>query len=241
MEHSPKVKKLLVKLENNLFDIFYTEIIQYSKRQRNGDIPLDLEQKCVKIIRNFLNKAHIFFQGEHPKLKDVPNEAIFSLKVKINDIIENYNNPNRINVNNNNEPFTLQQVLKARKSNKTNKVNLRERKLQNELRKKEALKLEETRKRNKSIENKLNNYANDPILKGLTRKDNKLLSSRFHKMPPRPRTFTREKKPEETKPIAETKPVVTEQKKKMPPRPRSAKRKSQPVAFIKGPNVSLNN
>ena len=55
MEHSPKVKKLLVKLENNLFDIFYTEIIQYSKRQRNGDIPLDLEQKCVKIIRNFLN------------------------------------------------------------------------------------------------------------------------------------------------------------------------------------------
>ena len=250
MEHSPKVKKLLVKLENKLFDIFYTEVIHYYKKPgRYEEMPLELDLKCTKMIKNFLSKAHIFFQGKNPKLTDVPNEAIFALKVKLNDMMENYNNPNSISLNNNNEPFTLQQILKARKNNKTSKGNLRERKLQNELRKKEALELEE-RKRNKSFENKLNNFANDPILKGITSKNHKLLSSRFHKMPPRPRTFTRQQKPEQTRPAetrpvetepAETKPVVIEQKKKMPPRPRSAKRKSQPVAFVKGPNVSLNN
>ena len=149
MEHSPKVKKLLVKLENKLFDIFYTEVIHYYKKPgRYDEMPLELDLKCTKMIKNFLSKAPVFFQGENPKLTDVPNEAIFALKVKLNDMMENYNNPDAIQLNNNNEPFTLEQILKARKKvNKTNKVNLKERKLQSELRKKEALKLEEKRKK----------------------------------------------------------------------------------------------
>ena len=227
MEHSPKIKKLLVKLENKLFDIFYTEVIHYYKKPgRYEEMPLELDLKCTKMIKNFLSKAPVFFQGENPKLTDVPNEAIFALKVKLNDMMENYNNPDAIQLNNNNEPFTLEQILKARKKvNKTNKVNLKERKLQSELRKKEAHELEEQRKReeqgkrNKSFENKLNNFANDPILKGITSKDKKLLSSTFRKMPPKPRTFTRSTKPEEQKKKMPPNKEVT-QKKTMPPPPK---------------------
>jgi len=250
MEHSEKVKKLLVKLENKLFDIFYTEVIHYYKKPGRQEMPLELDNKCVKIIRNFLSKAHIFFQGEHPKLKDVPNEAIFALKLKLNDVIENYNNPDIIQLSNNNEPFTLEQVLKARKNNKTHKSNLRERKLQSELRKKQAHELEEKRKRNKSFENKLNNFVNEPILKGITSKDAKLLSSRFHKMPPRPRTFTRSTKPEEQKKKMPPRPrtftrstKLEEPKKKMPStlKPRGSRPSRRTSQQLSQPNVSLNN
>ncbi len=188
MEHSPKIKKLLVKLENKLSNMYYSEIKQYYITRGKREIPLELDEKCLKIITNFVKKSDIFFKGENPKLTDVPNDAIFSLKVKLNDTIENYNSSNNIQLNNN-DPFKLKQLLESRKKrNKKSKTSLRERKLQNELRKKEALELEEQSKRNKSFENKLNNFANEPILKGITRKNNKLLSSTFRKMPPKPRT-----------------------------------------------------
>jgi len=178
MEHSEKVKKVLLKLENKLLNIFYTEIIHYYKTVGGREIPLELEEKCIKIIRNFLKKAHIFFQEKQPKLTDVPNEAIFSLKVKLNDTIENYNVPDNIQLSNNNDPFKLKQILEERKKrNKKSKTNLKERKLQNELRKKQEHDLEEKHKRNKSFENKLNNFVNEPILKGITRKNNKLFNT----------------------------------------------------------------
>jgi hypothetical protein len=190
MEHPPKVKKLLVKLENKLSNMYYSEIKQYYITRGMREIPLELDEKCLKIIKNFVKKSHIFFQKEHSKLTDVPNEAIFSLKVKLNDTIEN----NNIQLNDN-DPFKLKQLLEERKKrNKKTKSNLRERKLQNELRKKEALELEEQlkreeqRKRNESFENKLNDFVNEPILKGITRKNNKILSSRFNKMAKKTKT-----------------------------------------------------
>ena len=197
-----KLEQVLKRLEERLNNE-YNNTLSKSKISLTTEHRRLIENKSVKLIKMYIKLISDKLKKIwNPENNDIPYDKIIaSFNENIEGIIKNLNNK---------ESFT-----------KTNKGNLKERKLQNELRKKEALELEEKLKRNKSFENKLNSFVNEPILKGITSKDKKLLSSRFNKMPPKTKQ-------------------VTQQKRTMPPLPkprgaRPSRRKTQ------HPNLSLNN
>jgi hypothetical protein len=192
-----KLEQVLKRLEERLNNE-YNNTLSKSKILLTTEHRRLIENKSVKLIKMYIKLVSDKLKKIwNPENNDIPYDKIIaSFNENIEGIIKNLNN----------HSFT-----------KTNKGNLKERKLQNELRKKEKLELEQL-KRNKSFENKLNNFVNEPILKGITSKDKKLLSSRFNKMPPK----------------------NTQKKRTMPPLPkprgaRPSRRKTQQ------PNVSLNN